>query len=121
MIDRSHLHRLLVNLCLNARDAMDGPGTVSHFGAARCTVDGSAICASCHAEFSGEFLRIAVSDQGCGIPEAIRGPHFRALLHDQAKWARVQAWGSRWCTAWSISTEGHRAGPAACRRKAANW
>jgi signal transduction histidine kinase len=80
-IDPAHLHRLLVNLCLNARDAIDGPGAVS-ISARLVHLDAAAICASCHAEFAGEFLRLAVSDDGCGIPQAIRPTHLRAFLHD---------------------------------------
>jgi signal transduction histidine kinase len=70
-IDHAHLHRLLLNLCLNARDAIDGPGAVT-ISARLVHLDTAAICASCHAEFAGEFLRLAVSDDGCGIPKVIR-------------------------------------------------
>lgn len=78
-MDRSHLHRLLVNLCVNARDAMDGPGSVV-ISARPVHVEEAQICASCHAEFSGEFLRIAVVDQGHGIPEAIRNRIFEPFF-----------------------------------------
>lgn len=72
-IDRSHLRRMLINLCLNARDAMErmeGPGSVL-LSAQAVRIAPVTICASCHREFSGEFLRLVVSDQGRGIPEAL--------------------------------------------------
>lgn len=72
-IDRSHLQRVLVNLCLNARDAMDGPGAVV-VSARRVRIVTLVVCASCHKEFAGEFLRIAVTDEGCGIAETV-GEH----------------------------------------------
>lgn len=69
-IDRSHLQRVLVNLCLNARDAMDGPGAVV-VSARRVRIVTVVVCASCHKEFAGEFLRIAVTDEGRGIAETV--------------------------------------------------
>jgi PAS domain S-box-containing protein len=78
-VDRSHLHRLLVNLCLNARDAMEGPGAVVISARLVCQQT-AAVCASCHGEFSGEFLRLSVSDQGRGIPEAIRDRIFEPFF-----------------------------------------
>ena len=78
-IDRSHLSRILRNLCLNARSAMAGPGEV-RISAQRVGVDPVEVCASCHAEFTGEFVRIAVSDEGCGIPQAIHDRIFEPFF-----------------------------------------
>ncbi|HQC79691.1 MAG TPA: PAS domain S-box protein [Accumulibacter sp.] len=70
-IDRSHLYRLLTALCRNARDAMHQPGII-RIVARAVFVEAGHVCASCHGEFSGEFLRIAVIDGGSGIPERLR-------------------------------------------------
>jgi PAS domain S-box-containing protein len=78
-IDRSHLHRVLVNLCLNARDAMDGPGAVV-ISACQVRIETVVACASCHGEFSGEFFRLSVTDQGHGIAEAIRDRIFEPFF-----------------------------------------
>ena len=78
-IDRSHLYRILVNLCLNARSAMTGPGEV-RISAHRVSVDPVGVCASCYAEFAGEFVRVAVSDEGCGIPQAIHDRIFEPFF-----------------------------------------
>ncbi|MER2544984.1 MAG: ATP-binding protein [Candidatus Accumulibacter phosphatis] len=78
-IDPAHLHRILVNLCQNARNAIDGPGEV-RISAQRVGIDPVGICASCHAEFAGEFVRIAVSDEGCGIPQDIHDRIFEPFF-----------------------------------------
>ncbi|MEO6601280.1 MAG: ATP-binding protein [Polyangiaceae bacterium] len=69
VIDASQLEQILVNLCINARDAMpDGGGleirtdlTQLTAGDARAFVGAS----------PGEFVRIGVSDTGTGIPERL--------------------------------------------------
>ncbi len=69
VIDASQLEQILVNLCINARDAMpDGGGLqiktdLTSLGSddARAFVDAA----------PGEFVRITVSDTGTGIPDAV--------------------------------------------------
>ncbi len=64
-IDPSQIDQLLVNLCINARDAITGTGKVTLetgktvFDAAFCTFNSG---------FSpGEYVMLAVSDTGCGM------------------------------------------------------
>ena len=54
--DAGELHQVLLNLCLNARDAMPGGGTLR-------------IAASAA---GGERVRLSVADTGCGIPPEVR-------------------------------------------------
>ncbi len=57
--DRTRLQQVLVNLCLNARDATDGKGTIR-------------IETASFSDGSAEFVEIRVSDDGCGIhPEQL--------------------------------------------------
>ncbi|HRL78273.1 MAG TPA: ATP-binding protein, partial [Candidatus Accumulibacter phosphatis] len=70
-IDRSHLLRVWGNLCRNACEAIDGGGTVL-LSARRSVAGEAAVCAACGSGFSGDFVRLAVSDDGHGIPAAIR-------------------------------------------------
>jgi signal transduction histidine kinase/ActR/RegA family two-component response regulator len=57
-VDRVQLENTLVNLAVNARDAMDGRGTLT-IRAARATLP------------AGPFLSLAVTDTGCGIAPAV--------------------------------------------------
>ncbi len=65
MANRVQLQQVLLNLCINARDAM---GDVGHLTiAARRQHFDSADCASCLHEFEGDFVVLSVSDDGAGI------------------------------------------------------
>jgi PAS domain S-box-containing protein len=60
------LHQILMNLCINARDAMEGNGQVN-IEASRCAPS-EAMCNGCHNSFSGDYICIRVIDTGSGIP-----------------------------------------------------
>ena len=70
MLDPVQAEQVLMNLCINARDAMQGRGTVQ-VGLARVAID-TVVCASCRGAVSGEFVELSVADAGPGIaPEAM--------------------------------------------------
>lgn len=66
-IDPSQIDQLLVNLCVNARDAIAGVGKItietenSTFDEAYCAVHSGLDC--------GEYVMLAVSDDGCGMSQ----------------------------------------------------
>ncbi|MBD3669828.1 MAG: PAS domain S-box protein [Gammaproteobacteria bacterium] len=60
------LHQVLMNLCINARDAMENVGTITIRGYQQHAND---ICSSCHKHFNGKYIAIQISDSGSGIPE----------------------------------------------------
>ncbi|HSQ05774.1 MAG TPA: response regulator, partial [Burkholderiales bacterium] len=65
MLDPVHLEQILLNLCLNARDAMNGSGTIRvSAGAAPA---GEYLCTACRERAVGAFVEVCVEDSGCGI------------------------------------------------------
>ena len=76
--DRVQLEQVLLNLCINARDAMNGIGTV-HINV-RETGLLDLVCSSCRRRVAGEFVELSVSDNGPGIPPAIVGRIFEPFF-----------------------------------------
>lgn len=68
-VDSSQLDQILVNLCVNARDAITGVGKVT---IETRTVAFDVVYCADHAGFiPGEFVMLAVSDNGCGMDKEI--------------------------------------------------
>ncbi len=68
-IDPSQVDQLLVNLCVNARDAIQGAGKVTIETGNRSFNE--AYCAM-HSEFiPGDYVMLAVSDDGCGMSKEV--------------------------------------------------
>jgi PAS domain S-box-containing protein len=61
------IHQVLVNLCVNARDAMEGGGTIL-VELRKVTIDAAYARMSDTAVTPGEYLSFAISDRGKGIP-----------------------------------------------------
>ena len=74
-IDPTQLFRLFANPMRNARDAMGDEGEI-RLSIRRVSSADLLHCDSCHEEFSGDHLLISVADQGCGVPEHLRGRIF---------------------------------------------
>ncbi|HTJ78116.1 MAG TPA: PAS domain S-box protein [Rariglobus sp.] len=67
--DATQLHQVLLNLAVNARDAMPGGGTLA-FGAENVTIDAQYAGTSRDAR-PGPHICLSVSDTGCGIPSEL--------------------------------------------------
>ncbi len=77
-VDPSQIDQLLTNLCVNARDAISGVGKITIETAAASVCD--AYCAN-HAEFvPGEYVLLAVSDNGCGMDKETLGHVFEPFF-----------------------------------------
>jgi len=69
LVDPTQLDQVLMNLCINARDAMEGQGAMRVTVRRRQCRDG--ICASCQVAVAGDFVELAVADTGQGIAPAV--------------------------------------------------
>ena len=74
LIGAVELHQLLVNLVVNARDAVGSHGHIT------LTVEGlvrpSGQCGACHTPVEGEYVAISVRDDGDGMDERIQARVF---------------------------------------------
>jgi CheY-like chemotaxis protein len=66
-IDPSQLDQILTNLCVNARKAISGVGTIA-IATANMVVD-AAYCANHALAVPGDYVRLTVTDDGCGMNE----------------------------------------------------
>ncbi|HEU4646141.1 MAG TPA: PAS domain S-box protein [Burkholderiales bacterium] len=70
LLDPVQFEQVLLNLCINARDAMAGAGSLVL--GARSAEHRGAVCASCRQRIDGRFLEISVHDSGPGIAPQVR-------------------------------------------------
>jgi signal transduction histidine kinase/CheY-like chemotaxis protein len=63
--DPVQVEQVLLNLCINARDAMGGAGVITL--GVRMAPGKSWVCTSCRQKFSGRFAELSVGDSGPGI------------------------------------------------------
>jgi len=69
MWDPVQVDQVLLNLCINARDAMSGIGVIRVMVRRAWTLN--SICASCRQGVSGDYVELCVADDGPGIPPGI--------------------------------------------------
>jgi nitrogen fixation negative regulator NifL len=67
--DPTKLFQIVMNLCINARDAMQGSGQID-ISVKQVQLDGQ-ICQSCHETYRGHYVELAVRDTGHGIAPEI--------------------------------------------------
>ncbi len=69
MLDPVHVEQVMMNLCINARDAMDSRGVLSVALHAVEIHDG--VCTACRQRINGQFVELSVKDTGSGMPPEI--------------------------------------------------
>ena len=82
LADPVQLQQVVLNLSINARDAMAGSGNIEMSLRRRRIRDGH--CASCHHTFDGDFVVLGVADDGPGIPETTQGRIFEPFFSTKA-------------------------------------
>jgi PAS domain S-box-containing protein len=76
--DRVQAEQVLLNLAINARDAMAGGGTLT-IGLAQHRIE-NGVCASCRKPVSGRFVALSVADTGPGIPPEVMDRMFEPFF-----------------------------------------
>jgi PAS domain S-box-containing protein len=77
-IDPAQIDQLLANLCVNARDAIEGVGKIT-IETDRKTFD-AAYCADHIGFLPGEYLLLTVSDDGCGMDQVVLNQIFEPFF-----------------------------------------
>ena len=78
MHDPVQLEQVLMNLAINARDAMHGSGAV-RIGVGRTSLRG-AVCASCRKRIDGDWVELGVADTGPGIAPDVQERMFEPFF-----------------------------------------
>jgi two-component system, cell cycle sensor histidine kinase and response regulator CckA len=81
-MDPSQLDQILANLCVNARDAIEGVGKIT-IETERATFDDT-YCADHHGFVPGDYVLLAVSDDGCGMEKEIVSKIFEPFFTTKA-------------------------------------
>ncbi|MBM7062184.1 PAS domain S-box protein [Pseudomonas sp. UL073] len=82
LVDPVQLEQVLMNLCINARDAMSGVGQLRIAVGVQAMQRG--ICASCRQPFGGQYVVLSVSDSGPGIEAAVCEHMFEPFFSTKA-------------------------------------
>jgi len=77
-IDPSQIDQVLANLCVNASDSIADQGKIS-IETRNCLVD-EGYCASNAGFVAGEYVRLSVSDNGCGMSAETRARIFEPFF-----------------------------------------
>ena len=64
-LDPSQIEQILVNLCVNSRDAISGDGCI-RLSTAPVSLD-KAACAGHEGAYPGDYVKLGVGDNGCGM------------------------------------------------------
>jgi PAS domain S-box-containing protein len=69
MMDKTQLQQVIINICVNARDAMAAEGRLIIRLQYRNNI--SLNCNSCHAGISGDYVDLSISDTGTGMDNTL--------------------------------------------------
>lgn len=83
LMDDTQMHQILMNLCINARDAMASNGTLTIKLSYEKNID--AVCQTCKEHIQGEYVNLTVEDTGTGIKADILDNIFEPFLTTKAE------------------------------------
>ena len=81
-MDTSQVDQILANLCVNARDAISDVGHIS-IETGNCTID-AGYCTAKVDVVPGEYVRLSVSDDGCGMDKDVLAHVFEPFFTTKA-------------------------------------
>ncbi|MBK9249240.1 MAG: response regulator [Ignavibacteria bacterium] len=76
----TQIHQIILNLCINARDAMESKGGIIKIEARLIVADESLVQNYIDAKLGASYVAITISDQGCGIPPEHRDKVFEPFF-----------------------------------------
>ncbi len=77
-MDPGQIDQILANLCVNARDAMTGPGMITiKTDSVLLNID---FCRKNPTVLPGEYIKLSVADTGCGMEESVRRKIFEPFF-----------------------------------------
>ncbi len=82
LIDPVNLHQIVMNLCANSRDAMEGSGRIAI--SARLQHAAESQCNACGMAFTGEFVGLVVEDSGPGMTPDVLARAFEPFYTTKA-------------------------------------
>ncbi len=82
-VDPSQIDQVMANLCVNARDAIDGVGRIG-IETGNAVLD-AGYCAAHRGAVPGEYVRITVSDSGCGMDGNVKEHLFEPFFTTKEK------------------------------------
>lgn len=82
-INSSQLHQALLNLLINARDAMPGNGCLKV--SSSCHLQSVEVSVTGRTLYPGPYVTISIQDSGCGIPKEIQDRIFEPFFTTKEK------------------------------------
>jgi PAS domain S-box-containing protein len=82
-VDSTQIDQVLVNLCINARDAITGSGHIS-ISVKNCSLNNKYSSTEAYEIPSGDYVMLSVSDDGCGMNDATKTHIFEPFYTTKA-------------------------------------